>query len=103
MSVYGDREYRKRRAAAIRQARKDNADCSLCAGERGPIDWDAPAGQPLAPTADHTEAIANGGHLHGHITVAHHSCNSSKGKRAAPKRVKRPRTSRDWYSRPATP
>lgn len=99
MSVYGHRAYRKRRAALIAQARKDGQECALCLGSKGPLDWDAPAGSPLAPTADHVDPLANGGKLLGELVIAHHSCNASKGKRTAPKIVRRPtKTSRNWLA-----
>lgn len=99
MSAYGHRGYRKLRAKLIREARADGRPCCLCHGDKGPIDYDAPAGEPLAATAQHHHALANGGHILGDMDVAHHSCNASAGKRAGIKRIKRPKTSRDWYSR----
>lgn len=72
-------KYRSKADALKRAARRDNVDCYLCGGKLGPIDYDAKDSNPLSFTADHVEAIANGGNeAKGKLLPAHRSCNSRR-------------------------
>lgn len=90
---YDDRTYRKRAAALRRLVRDTGAPCWLCGCD---IDLGLPYTHPMAFTADHVEALANGGNLYGELAPAHRSCNSARGKRRVGGQVKRPKTSRSW-------
>ena len=96
MATYrNDRAYVAKREALKRQARKTGAPCHLCGK---PFNFDLEWKHPMAFTADHIDAIANGGSMTGALAPAHRSCNSRRGKRglgAAPK-VTPPKPSREW-------
>lgn len=77
MSVYSDREYRKRTAALKRKTKRENWPCWLCGRE---FDWSITDYQaPRAFTADHLEPLARGGRLLGELRPAHRGCNSRRG------------------------
>jgi len=90
---YNDREYRKHAAALKQDAINNNKPCHLC-GEH--FDFTLPYTHPLAFTADHLDAIANGGDLLGNLAPAHRKCNSSRGKKRLKTQVHPPSTSRRW-------
>lgn len=90
---YNDREYRKHAAALKQDAINNDKPCHLC-GEH--FDFTLPYTHPLAFTADHLDAIANGGDLLGNLAPAHRKCNSSRGKKRLKTQVHPPSTSRRW-------
>jgi hypothetical protein len=56
---------------------RDSWTCQLCGG---PVDRNATAPSPLAPSIDHIIALANGGtHEPANVQCAHFLCNSLKG------------------------
>lgn len=74
----GHRAFR-RKAASLR--RQEQA-CAWCGK---PIDYTLPHTDPMSFTADHPEAVANGGHLYKQeLQPMHRSCNSKKSDSAAP-------------------
>lgn len=76
----GHRAYRRAQAALKARTKRDNLPCAWC-GE--PIDTDLPATDRLSFTADHPEALANGGRLVGQkLEPFHRGCNSQKNKHA---------------------
>lgn len=90
---YSDRSYRAK-VAALRKAVSDNGWlCHLC---DNPIDLSLPYTHPLAFTADHLEAIANGGNLLGDLAPAHRRCNSRRGCRRLAYQVRAPKTTQAW-------
>lgn len=90
---YSDRTYRKR-AAELRKATSDNGwPCHLCGK---PIDMSLPYTHPLAFTADHLDAIANGGQLLGDLAPAHRRCNSRRGRKRLAHQVRAPKTTQAW-------
>lgn len=92
-SKYSDRTYRKR-AAELRKATSDNGwPCHLCGK---PIDMSLPYTHPLAFTADHLDAIANGGNLLGDLAPAHRRCNSRRGRKRLAHQVRAPKTTQAW-------
>lgn len=100
-----DHEYTKRRDALKRKAKASNSPCHLCKGAKGPILYEEDYRHPLSFTADHVDAVGNGGRMLGLLMPAHRTCNSSRGKKQleefldaqARKRVAKPRTTRSWY------
>ena len=89
-----DTEYVKRREALRRKAKKHNLPCWLC---HEPIDFNAEWKHPLSFTADHVQAVANGGHMLGELKPAHRSCNSKKGNRPAHTASPKPQPVTGWY------
>ena len=90
---YSDRSYRAK-AAALRKATSDNGwPCHLCGK---PIDMTLPYTHPLAFTADHLDAIANGGNLLGDLAPAHRRCNSRRGRKRLAHQVRAPKTTQAW-------
>lgn len=90
---YSDRSYRAK-AAALRKATSDNGwPCHLCGK---PIDMSLPYTHPLAFTADHLDAIANGGNLLGDLAPAHRRCNSRRGRKRLAHQVRAPKTTQAW-------
>jgi len=84
----GHRAYRRQQAALKRRTRAQDLPCGYGSpsgwgcGEH--IDTDLPAGHRMSFTADHDEALANGGRLVGGLLVPMHlSCNSRKNDNAA--------------------
>lgn len=88
-----DHSYTKKRDALKRQCKANNKPCALCGK---PIDYTLPYTHAMSFTADHIEAIANGGKMLGPLQPAHRSCNSRKGANQAVKEVREPKPSRDW-------
>ena len=86
VTARNDHTYVKRRDALRRRAYKADAPCHLCGR---PIDWDAHYLDPWAFTADHEDAVAAGGSMHGKLLPAHRRCNSSRGKRTIDEYVDR--------------
>lgn len=73
----GHRAYRRAAAELKRRCAREGLCCSRCGL---PIDTTLPATDPMSFTADHPEALANGGALVGQVLEAmHRRCNSSKG------------------------
>lgn len=76
----GHRAYRRKQGQLKRRTARDGLVCTWC-GE--PIDTALPYTDPMSFTADHPEAVANGGHLvRQEITPMHRRCNAAKGNRA---------------------
>lgn len=88
-----DRTYRSRAHALKAKVKAHDLPCWLCGM---PIDTGLPWKDPMAFTADHVEALANGGALLGDLRPAHRACNSRRGKRAPTMRIAPPETSRSW-------
>ncbi|WP_199184037.1 HNH endonuclease [Cryobacterium sp. Y57] len=90
-----DRAYVAKREALKRQARKTGAPCHLCGK---PFDYELDWKHPMAFTADHIDAVGNGGSMTGALKPAHRSCNSRRGKKALEgiKALQAPKTSRKW-------
>ncbi|MDR2294698.1 MAG: hypothetical protein LBE05_05790 [Microbacterium sp.] len=83
----GHRAYRREQAALKRRTKVHRLPCGYASpsgwgcGEQ--IDTDLPATHRLSFTADHDEAIDNGGKLVGQVLVPmHKSCNSRKSNHA---------------------
>lgn len=72
----GHRAYRRKQAQLKRRTARENLPCAWC-GE--PIDTTLPDTHRMSFTADHPEAVANGGHLYKQeLAPLHRHCNSSK-------------------------
>lgn len=84
------RAYRRASERLKQQARTRGLPCWLC-GQA--IDFDADYREPLSFTADHVQALANGGPILGTLKPAHRRCNSRRGKGD---RVERTPTTREW-------
>ena len=96
MATYrNDRAYVAKREALQRQARKNNTPCHLC-GQ--PFNFDLEWKHPMSFTADHIDAVANGGSMTGALKPAHRSCNSRRGKKPlnSTRATPVPKTSREW-------
>ena len=83
----GHRAYRRQQAALKRRTKNEHLPCGHGSpsgwgcGEQ--IDTDLPSSDRLSFTADHDDAIANGGRLVGQILVPmHKACNSRKSNHA---------------------
>lgn len=90
---YNDHEYRKRATALRRAVETNGLPCHLCGK---PIDLTLPSTHPMSFTADHLDAIASGGNLHGAIAPAHRRCNSRRGNRRLPNSIPQGRVTRKW-------
>lgn len=90
---YEDHQYRKRQRALRNLVRTKGLPCWLCGR---PIDLDLPPRHAMAFTADHVNAIANGGRLLGDLQPAHRACNSRRGRKRTEDQIPRPKTTRDW-------
>ncbi|WP_423817336.1 HNH endonuclease [Rothia nasimurium] len=90
---YDDRTYRKKTAALRSYVQRTQSPCWLC-GQ--PIDLMLPYTHPMSFTADHVEAIANGGKLLSELRPAHRRCNSSRGRKRVDELISRPKTTRAW-------
>lgn len=78
----GHRAYRRKALQLRNRYQRLNLPCSWCGR---PFDWDLDPQDSEAFTADHTEAIANGGHLVAQdLTGMHRSCNARKGSSTLP-------------------
>ncbi len=83
----GHRAYRRAQAALKRRTKAENLPCGYGStngwGCGEPIDTDLPATHRLSFTADHDDALANGGRLVGQLLVPmHRACNARKGNAA---------------------
>lgn len=78
------RRWKTARKMAFNRDAASNAVCHLCHGEewdRGPIDYDAPAGSPLAWEGDHVLDVRDYPHLAYDLTniaASHAACNRSR-------------------------
>ena len=83
----GHRAYRRKQAALKRRTAREKLPCGYGSthgwgcGEQ--IDTTLPAGHRMSFTADHDDALDNGGHLLGFLVPMHLSCNSRKSNHAA--------------------
>ncbi|MGW9345837.1 HNH endonuclease [Streptomyces albidoflavus] len=76
----GHRAYRRKQAQLKRRTAAHGLFCTWC-GE--PIDTTLPATDRMSFTADHPDAIGNGGHLvKQDLKPMHRRCNSLKGDHA---------------------
>ena len=95
-----DRTYVAKREALKRQCKKRNTPCAYCGKafyweREGTSEWWKDA---MSFTANHIEAVGNGGSMTGPLEPMHRGCNSRLGKKplgGIAKRVE-PRTSRQW-------
>lgn len=77
---HGHRAYRRAQATLKRRTRDERLPCAWC-GES--IDTSLPDTDPLAFTADHPDALANGGRLAGQqLAPMHRRCNALKSDHA---------------------
>lgn len=73
----GHRAYRRKQAALKRRTKDEHLPCWLC-GE--PVDTSLPTTHRLSFTADHVQALNQGGHLvRNELRPAHRACNSRRG------------------------
>lgn len=76
------RAFKKARALFKEEGRAANAPCWICKGKHGPIDYDAPAGDPWSHSLDHFYPDSTHPELHDDPANWRHShlkCNSSRG------------------------
>ncbi|RKE60450.1 HNH endonuclease [Microbacterium sp. AG238] len=83
----GHRAYRRKQAALKRRTARENLPCGYGSPTREgcgqPIDTTLPKSERMSFTADHPEALENGGHLtRQDLVPMHRSCNSRKGDNA---------------------
>jgi len=83
----GHRAYRRQQAALRRRTRAENLPCGYGSmhgwGCGEPIDTELPSKDAMSFTADHDQALANGGKLVGQVLVPMHlRCNSRKSDHA---------------------
>lgn len=78
---HGHRAYRRKAEQVKHRAMKNGTPCAWC-GQ--PFDWSLPPLHAMAFTADHVQAIINGGSLLGDLQPMHRSCNARKGGHAEP-------------------
>lgn len=74
-----DTNYVRRRDALRRATIKNGWPCHLC-GQ--PFDLTLPYNDRMAWSADHLDAVGNGGSMTGRLAPAHRHCNSSRGKKS---------------------
>lgn len=72
----GTKAYRRKAQQLKHRVAKYGIPCAWCGH---PIDTALPWADPLAFTADHVQAIANGGALLGELQPVHRKCNAQKG------------------------
>lgn len=83
----GHRAFRRKQAALKRRTKREHLPCGYASpsgwgcGEQ--IDTDLPATDAMSFTADHDEALDNGGKLLGFLVPMHRRCNSRKSNHAA--------------------
>lgn len=87
----GHRAFRRKREALRRRTQRDNLPCGYGSpthqGCGEPIDCTLPATHRMSFTADHPDALANGGHLvHQELVPMHRACNALKSD-AAPAEI----------------
>ena len=76
----GHRAYRRKQAALKRRTKREGLTCGWCGL---PIDTTLPSTDAMSFTADHPQAVANGGHLvHQDFTPMHRGCNARKSNHA---------------------
>lgn len=92
-TMRNDHSYTKKRDALKRQCKRNNSSCALCGN---PIDYTLPYTHSMSFTADHIEAIANGGKMLGQLQPAHRSCNSRKGAKTEIRQNLNTNPSRNW-------
>jgi hypothetical protein len=82
----GHRAYRRQREALKRRTAREDLPCGYGSahgwGCGNKIDTTLPAGHRLSFTADHDDALDNGGKLLGHLVPMHLACNSRKSNHA---------------------
>lgn len=83
----GHRAYRRQQAALKRRTTVDGLPCGYGSpdgwGCGEPIDTTLPSTHPMSFTADHVDALANGGRLLGPLVPMHRRCNSRKSDHAS--------------------
>lgn len=100
MAYRNDRTYVAKREALKRQARKTGAPCAYC---HKPFNWELEGTKDYwkhsqSFTANHIDAVGNGGSMTGPLEPMHRGCNSRLGKKALNTIALpiEPRTSREW-------
>ena len=82
----GHRAYRRRQAALKRRTARENLPCGYGSthgwGCGQPIDTTLDSKLSASFTADHDDALDNGGKLLGHLVPMHRGCNSRKNNHA---------------------
>lgn len=80
MTQKGDHTYKQRRALVKARWAAEQRACHLCHGAKGPIDYDAPAGAPLAFDLDHIIPTSQGGAVMAmsNWAASHATCNRSR-------------------------
>ena len=75
------RPWDRERSAFKRECKRINAECWLCRGAKGPIQYDAPPKHPLSFTVDHVQPTSLGSDpmRKSGWKPAHFGCNSSRG------------------------
>lgn len=71
--------YVLKRDALKRATIKHGWNCHLC---NEPFDFSLPYNDRWAWSADHLDAVGNGGRMTGKLAPAHRACNSSRGKKS---------------------
>lgn len=78
----GHRAFRRKQAALKRRTANENLPCGYGSSDGWgcgePIDTTLPTTNSRSFTADHDEALDNGGHLLGHLVPMHRGCNARK-------------------------
>ena len=96
--MWSTRKGRKVRARCFRRDRDAHAQCAICHGERGPIDYSAaPSSTPLSWEPDHKRPRSKWPELAldmANIQASHKVCNREKGARAGLTNLGH--RSRDW-------
>lgn len=91
-------EWARLRMACYRRDKAAGAECWICRGAYGPIDYDAkPSSSPLAYEPDHIHPRATHPELElvaDNIAASHVKCNRARGKRAVLHALGKP--SREW-------
>lgn len=73
----GHRDYRRKQAALKRRTAREDLPCTWCGQS---IDTKLPSNDRMSFTADHPQAVNNGGHLvKQELEPMHRRCNSQKG------------------------
>lgn len=93
--------WERTRKAAFKRDKKANAECWICRGARGPIDYAAkPSSSPLSYEPDHYLPVKDHPELEfdlANIRAAHKTCNRQRGARVHVDVLGN--RSRDWSKR----
>lgn len=80
------RKYKTKRDSMKRRWAAECAECGICLGKLGPIDYTGPAGAPLSCDLDHRVPVCKGGSVMDPANWApsHATCNRSAGAKEKP-------------------